>query len=55
MGKCKGINSVEVTEIRNSVDICLFPVTSEYFMMTQFQSYRHDTKVSGVLVDGDNN
>lgn len=38
-------NSVSVEEPSNSVDASWFSVSSAYYLLTQFQPYRHDTKV----------
>lgn len=45
MNECTNTNSVEITVVKNSVDVCVFSVTSSYYLMTQFQPYRHDAKV----------
>lgn len=44
-------NSISINALKNSVDVSLFSVTSEYFLLTQFQSYRHDKKVGDADVD----
>ena len=51
MSNCTEVNSVELSPVGNSVDICLFSVTSEYYLLTQFQSYKHDMRVGDTNVD----
>lgn len=38
-------NSALVAQVKNSVKASVFSVTSSYYMLTQFQPYRYDSKV----------
>lgn len=38
-------NKAAVIDVKNTVEASVFSVTSAYYLLTQFQPYRHDTKV----------
>lgn len=39
-------NSVEISPIGNGLELQLFDVYSEYFLMTQFLPFSHDKEVT---------